>query len=122
MVQQGRPNKKLYSITRQGRERLIEWSSERTDPPPVKDDMMVKLYGLEHVDRSALAEQIAERLRHHEGRLALYERIEGSQYRSVPPDDPRTTGRYLGLQLGLAYERAWIQWCREALSCLESLS
>lgn len=120
--QAGRPDKRLYSITAAGRERLIEWSQETNPPPPVKDDMMVKLYGLEHVDVAAMREQVAQRLTHHRARLALYERIEATSFTDVDTSDPTQVGRLLGLQLGLAYERVWIAWCHDALAALDGLT
>jgi DNA-binding PadR family transcriptional regulator len=121
VVQQGRPNKKVYSITRAGRERLMTWSQESEPPASVKDDMMVKLYGLEHVDVAAMRDQVAERLTHHRARLALYERIEAKSFTNVDPVDPTQVGRLLGLHLGLAYERVWIAWCHDALASLDRL-
>ena len=80
------------------------------------------LYGLEHADVPAVRAQVAERLEQHRRRLALYERIQQAGYADVSPDDAAATGRLLGLKLGLAYERAWIDWCAEALDRLEPLS
>jgi len=122
VVQQGRPNKKVYSITAAGRDRLMRWSQEFEPPASVKDDMMVKLYGLEHVDVAAMREQVAQRLTHHRARLALYERIEATSFTDVDPSDPMKVGRSLGLQLGLAYERVWIEWCHEALASLDRIT
>jgi DNA-binding PadR family transcriptional regulator len=122
VVQQGRPNKKVYSITQAGRERLLQWSRQTHAAPPVKDDLLVKLYGLRDVDVPAVRSQVADRLQQHQQRLALYERIEATAYRDVAPDDAAATGRLLGLQLGLSYERSWIEWCEQALGRLEHLS
>lgn len=122
VVQQGRPNKKVYSITPAGRERLLRWSQESEPPASVKDDMMVKLYGLEHVDVAAMQQQVAERLTHHRARLSLYERIEATSFAAVDPADATQVGRSLGLQLGLAYERVWIAWCQDALVALDPIA
>jgi DNA-binding PadR family transcriptional regulator len=122
VVQEGRPNKKVYSITPAGRARLVAWSREEHPAASVKDDLLVTLYGLEHADIEAVRHQVAERLEQHRRRLALYERIEQASYRDVAPDDPAATGRLLGLELGLAYERSWIDWCASALDRLERLA
>ena len=122
VVQQGRPNKKVYSITPAGRERLLAWSRQTHAAPPVKDDLLVKLYGLGDVDVSAVSSQVAGRLEQHRARLALYEKIEALAYSDVSPDDAAATGRLLGLQLGLSYERSWIEWCEHALGRLQRLS
>lgn len=121
VVQQGRPNKRVYSITPAGRERLLDWSREQHPAASVKDDLLVTLYGLEHVDVAAVHGQVSERLEQHRRRLALYEKIEATVF-TDHRDDPSTTGRVLGLQLGLAYERTWIAWCEDALRRLEALS
>jgi DNA-binding PadR family transcriptional regulator len=120
VVQQERPNKKVYSITPAGRERLLQWSQQHQPAPSVKDDLLVKLYGLQYLDVCAVRSQVAERLEQHRRRLSLYERIEAESYSDVAADDPVATGRLLGLHLGLTYERGWIDWCGEALSMLDA--
>ena len=122
VIQDGRPNKRVYSITAAGRDRLVDWSREEHPAASVKDDLLVTLYGLEHADISAVSRQVADRLEHHRRRLALYERIQQSGYREVAADDAAATGRLLGLELGLAYERSWIEWCAAALDRLGLLS
>ncbi len=122
VVQKGRPNKRVYSITDAGRHRLLQWSRENHAAASVKDDLLVTLYGLEHADVAAVRAQVAERLEQHRSRLALYERIEQAGYSDVSPHDAAATGRLLGLELGLAYERAWIDWCADALARLEPLT
>ncbi len=121
VVQQGRPNKRRYSITAAGRAHLMEWSQQSQTPPPIKDDLLVKLYSLADVDAIAVREQIADRLAGHRDRLRLYQRIADTIYRDVPDDDPAAVGRLLGLRAGLAYEQAWIRWCTDALQRLEPL-
>jgi DNA-binding PadR family transcriptional regulator len=118
VIQHTRPNKRRYSITAAGLERLMAWSQENRPAPPVKDDMMVKLYGLAHVDVAAVADQIGDRLAGHRQRLALYERIEAVVFADLDRSDSAAVGRFLGLRLGLAHERAWIDWCRTALDLL----
>ena len=68
VVQQGRPNKRRYSITAAGRAHLMEWSQQSQTPPPIKDDLLVKLYSLADVDAMAVREQIADRLAGHRDR------------------------------------------------------
>lgn len=121
VLQSGRPNKKVYSITHAGLNRLLEWSRDATPPASVKDDLMVRLYGLDHVDVAAVREQVSARLDHHRARLELYERIRDRSYRDVDPADPGRVGRLLSLQAGIQYERGWIEWCSDALNRLDRL-
>jgi DNA-binding PadR family transcriptional regulator len=120
VVQHGRPNKNLWTITDTGRERVLDWSRASTDLPSIKDDLLVKLYALDHVDRIALAEQIAERGENHRTRLELYERILKTHYDDIDSLDVNQVGKYLGLQLGLRYERGWVDWCDDAVRTLKA--
>jgi DNA-binding PadR family transcriptional regulator len=122
VVQSGKPDKRVYTITEAGRARLVEWSRESHPAPPVKDDLLVTLYGLADVDVGAVAAQITQRLTAHRERLELYERIERTVYADVDGADATAVGRALGLQLGLDYERAWIHWCRHALARLDAFA
>ena len=115
--QTARPNKLVYSITEIGRAALREWSAEATVPRSVKDDLLVRLYALEHVDGQALRTQLCVRLRHHVARLARYEQILEARYSGAPPS-LRRTGRLLVLEMGLRQERALADWCRHALEAL----
>lgn len=117
IVQEGKPNKLVYSITPEGRSSLRTWSSRPSAPPTVKDDLLVRLYALDDVDHAALRADIGLRLEHHRDRLARFERILQKHFsgRALSLHD---TGRRLGLTLGLRYERNWVEWCEEALSAL----
>ncbi len=121
VVQTGRPNKRLWTLTGAGRAHLMEWSRDASRPPSIKDDMMVRLYALAHVDRDALAAQIRERLGTHTEQLALYERILAARYSALDGADADQVGKHLGLQLGLRYESGWIAWCTDALAALSRL-
>lgn len=118
--QTDRPNKVLYTITAAGLERLLAWSGEEAERPPIRDDMVVKLYALDHVDIGALRRQIRARLEDHRKRLALFERIAATRYAHEPMQRAQV-GKLLGLRLGLISERGWITWCEAALGSLARL-
>lgn len=120
VVQRGKPNRILYSITEAGRTALLNWSRQPCAPDPVKDDFLVRLYGLEHMDIDALREHLAQRLEGHRDRLAKFTEIA----EATTPDTLGGLGRLRGLEIGLRYEREWAQWCEETLHALapESLS
>jgi DNA-binding PadR family transcriptional regulator len=120
VIQVGKPNKTVYSITQKGLAHLRLWSRELSDRPPVRDDMLLKLYALDAVDREALATEIAARLTKHRARLALYERFLAERY-CKPRLTVRETGRLMGLKVGLMTERGYVTWCEEALATLARL-
>ncbi|MEM9691881.1 MAG: PadR family transcriptional regulator [Myxococcota bacterium] len=121
VVQSGKPNRIEYALRRAGRKALRHWSREATSPPPVKDDLLVRLYALDDIDLGALRQQLITRRAHHAERLARYETIQKRHFSGAVEDGVRL-GRLLGLELGLRYERGWLEWCEEALERLPTAS
>jgi len=117
--QAGKPNKLVYSITANGRSALKAWSTRPSAPPTIKDDLLVRLYALDHIDRDALRAQVGLRLEHHRERLARYEKILEKHF-SGRILSRRDIGRRLGLTLGMRYERGWVEWCEDALEVLSA--
>ena len=112
--QRGKPNRIIYSITETGREALLTWSRQPCAPDPVKDDFLVRLYGLEHMDVEALREHLLQRLEGHQERLAEFTEIANA----TEPSSIAALGRLRGQQIGLRYEREWAEWCKETLDAL----
>ena len=115
VIQRGRPNRILYSLTPAGREELLEWSRQPSSADSIKDDFLVRLYGLEYVDIDALREDLLLRMEGHQDRLARFKQIANS----IKPTTVMELGRLRGLEIGLRYEREWANWCAETLESLE---
>lgn len=120
VLQSGRPNKTVHTITKRGRERIRTWSRETSDRPALRDNMLVKLYALDQVDLDALKNEIADRLLKHRTRLQIYERILAKRY-SGRRMGLHQTGWLLGLRIGLTIERGYVGWCEDALATLAAL-
>jgi DNA-binding PadR family transcriptional regulator len=121
VIQTGRPNKLVHTITPSGLAALKTWSQRPSAPAPIKDDLLVRFYALEHVDIPALRVQLAQRLELHSDRLHRFQAILQRHY-SGKPLNLSQTGRLLGLRMGLRYEQACIDWCQEALQSLPESS
>ncbi len=117
VIQADRPNKTIYTISRRGLDQIRSWSRDLTDRPPVRDNMLLKLYALDRIDLDALATEISNRLDRHRARLAVYEEILAKRY-SGRQLGTRATGRLLGLKVGLMTERGYVSWCEEALATI----
>ena len=118
VVQTGKPNKLVYTLTDDGKAALRHWAARPSSPPSIKDDMLVRLCALEAVDIEPMRADLMARLEHHRDRLARYERVLTKRF----PDGARTlddTGKLLALHLGLRHERAVVEWCEEALQTLQ---
>ena len=121
VVQSGKPNKLVYTLTAEGRAALKHWAARPSVPPSIKDDLLVRLYALDGVDIEALRTDLMARLEHHRDRCERYERMLNKRFSDgiAPPTD---LGKMLNLRLGMRHERVVVEWCEEALDALSALS
>jgi len=117
VVQSGKPNKLVYTLTPEGRAALRHWAARPSTPASIKDDLLVKLYALDSVDIDPLRDDLMARLEHHRDRCARYERILGKRFPEGTAD-VADLGKLLALRLGVRHERAVVEWCEEALQAL----
>jgi DNA-binding PadR family transcriptional regulator len=117
VVQSGKPNKLVYTLTSEGRAALRQWAARPSSPASVKDDLLVRLYALDSVDLEPMRADLMARLEYHRDRFARYERILKKRF----PNGAATlddTGKLLLLRMGLRHERNVAEWCEEALEVL----
>jgi DNA-binding PadR family transcriptional regulator len=119
VVQSGKPNKLVYTLTTEGKVALRQWAARPSSMSSVKDDLLVRLYALDSVDIDPLRADLMARLEYHRDRLSRFEHILKSRFRNGA-ESLRDTGRLLGLRMGLRYERAVAEWCEEALHTLSA--
>ena len=121
VVQSGKPNKLVYTLTSEGRAALRHWAARPSSPASIKDDLLVRLYALDSVDIDPLRDDLMARLEYHRDRFARYERILKKRFPqgTAPPAD---TGKLLGLRIGLRHERMVAEWCEEAIEALSAIS
>jgi len=115
----GRP-RHVYSINDRGREALADWQRKPTDPPPVRIELLLKLFFGARCDRATNRQQI---LAYREQMVRDLER-----YRSIGERLPSERGAHDGLPYWLLTLRfgerdrmAHIEWCDEALAVLDEL-
>ena len=121
VVQSGKPNKMVYTLTSEGKAALRHWAARPSSPPSIKDDLLIRLYALDSVDIEPLRTDLMARLEHHRDRFLRYERILNKRF----PDgtaSPADTGKLLGLRAGLRYERNISEWCEEAIEALSAIT
>lgn len=120
VVQEGKPDKNVYAITEQGRQELVEWLLRKSDPPRVRNDLLMRAFFL-----GELADDEAEAffLRCIEERRSFLESLDGAKeaievYEALL-DDP-AKARYWAMTLDYGYRmaRAEIEWAED---CIEGL-
>lgn len=118
VAQTGKPDKRVYAITPQGRAALDAWLARPVGPEPVRESLMVKVRGAALLGVDAVLEEIKRHREVHADKLALFRQIEREDFGQGPGDDRKTRCRYLALRSGLLYHESWVSWCDEALALL----
>ena len=121
VVQSGKPNKLVYTLTREGRAALRLWAAQPSTPPTSKDDLLVRVYALDSIDIAPLCADLVARRDYHRARLARYERVLAKRF-AHGAASLADTGKLLTLRLGLRYERALTEWCEDALETISACS
>jgi len=121
VVQSGKPNKMVYTLTSEGKAALRHWAARPSSPASIKDDLLVRLYALDSVDIEPLRDDLMARLEYHRDRFARFERILNKRFPEGTAS-PADTGKLLGLRIGLRYERTVAEWCEEAIDALSAIA
>ena len=123
--QQKRPDKRVFHLTAAGREAIDEFIRSETAPTVVRDDLLVKVAGLDEENRAEVAAAVRGRLAHHQGTLDAYVELRDvslsgtseEEFLAGGPGQPGF-GPYLTLLRGIAFERESVRWAREVLRLL----
>lgn len=110
VVQAGRPDKTVYSLTAAGREALSLWVMGESRYTAVKDDLMVKLYNLDTGNLDHIAGEVQSRITSIESQLALYERIRSRGYAHPERLSLRRKGIHQVLKAGIASAEQTLSW------------
>ena len=122
VVQDRRPNKRMFSITEAGQAALREWLETPPRPLATKDDLLVRMAAVEEMDPLVAIDHLRRRRDHALSRLATYREIEQLVLRGRAEVDylrtARHIGSYLTLHKGIGYELERADWCDWAIQAI----
>lgn len=111
----GKPESKLYHLTPLGLAELQTWIAASSDPAPVRDTLLVKLYAGNAVAPAVLLGELTQQRAKHAARLAVYQAIESQYFANPAGLDYAQRLVWLTLQAGLMYEQQRLAWCDLAM-------
>lgn len=118
VIQDGRPDKKVYQLSDDGREALAKWVATPTPVTPLRNELGVKIRGAEHGDLAAIILELEQYRADSQRLLGLYEGFAAKDY----PDPDTLTGRklhqHLVLRGGIRAAHSVVQWCDEVIAGL----
>ncbi len=123
MPQVGKPDKKIFTITKAGRAALAAWLSEPLDQtPPTKSPVLLKLFFLGALDKADILAQMRCQLEAQRARLKRYQ-LETSRYIRQARRSAGFTQQAvlweLIRQYGALQTQTSIQWLEQALRVVE---
>ncbi len=117
--QDGRPDKKVYTLSEAGRRELRDWVGRPAGAWRLRDELSVKIRAASFGDVEAVIATVKARRELFADYLAAYE-----GYADEFPDPASLHGsklhRYLVLRGGITLADAMVAWCDEVIAGLES--
>ncbi|CAH0541688.1 PadR family transcriptional regulator [Vibrio marisflavi] len=120
--QEGKPDRKVYSITDLGRSALGEWFDQPTAHPTIRDEFSAKLMACSVQASGPYRVQLAELVEESYKLVAHYQEIEAAYYSTPSTLDKQQRLERLTLRRNLLVRQAWIQWAEEVLSELDAMA
>jgi PadR family transcriptional regulator, regulatory protein AphA len=121
--QQGKPDKKVYTLLPSGLQALQNWVVSPTPPLEVRSEFLIKAHSLWLADAEQALPQFREHRRYHLEHLAAYEanlaEMEERWGGSLAFSNTQEFGDYLTVRRGVSYEREYVAWLEWAIAILE---
>ncbi|MEU8247623.1 PadR family transcriptional regulator [Nonomuraea sp. NPDC048916] len=123
VVQRGRPNKRVFTVTEAGLGELAAFTAAPGRPLLIRDDLAVKVHAVDLLDPAPVVAQLRERAAEAAAKLAIFEktllRMRGDLDEQAFLRQGERVGPYLSCLAGCRLEREMRDWC---LSTARTLS
>ncbi|MEV6306336.1 PadR family transcriptional regulator [Actinoplanes sp. NPDC051861] len=122
--QDGRPDKRAYSVAATGQAELITWLRAPVQPEAVRHELAVKIRGAAFDDaegRAALVDEVRRYRAEHEATLHRYLTGEKRDFPAGAELDAGQRLQHVVLRGGIAYERMLLDWLDDVLTTLREL-
>ena len=117
--QDGRPDKKLYSITKEGKEMLTQWIAKPSEPTAIREEVLVKVLAAHLVAPEIIIAELKRRHQIHSQNLAACKEKEQEFLAHESELSIEEKCIYLTLRRGIRYETEWVAWCEEAIAMFQ---
>ncbi|WP_287129094.1 PadR family transcriptional regulator [Candidatus Cyanaurora vandensis] len=114
--QLGRLDKKIYSLTPQGQQHLVDWLQRPTEPTVIREDLGVMGLAGHLIPPQAVVRELGRRRALHAEKLRQMQTLTTT----LPMGSPESKDLYMHLILrrAIRYQEDWVAWCDEALQAI----
>ena len=119
--QNGKPDRRIYSITEKGRERLTEWLAVPPQPEIPRNEMLLKLFFGEQIPTEILIGYVESMAKQ---RRALLELLERAEREEIDKNQRYPGAPYwrMAAHYGQMEMRAHLHWAKETLAELNKIA
>jgi DNA-binding PadR family transcriptional regulator len=122
--QQGKPDKKVYTISPTGLQELRIWVISPTPLLEVRSEFLIKAHSLWLADAEEALPHFREHVRYHREHLVAYEanlaEMEEHWGARIALLHTQEFGDYLTVKRGVSYEQEYLSWLEWAMTILEA--
>ncbi|MGA6161786.1 PadR family transcriptional regulator [Amycolatopsis magusensis] len=123
VVQETRPNKRLFRVTDAGRAELEKFAAVASKPSFIRDDLLVKVQVADLIGTGPVIEQLEERTSAAEAKIELLSKLLRDLRGDASEEEFLRRGERIGPYLtclrGLAFEQEHRDWCLRIAAVLK---
>jgi DNA-binding PadR family transcriptional regulator len=117
--QPGRLDKKIYSITEQGQQELLNWLTKPCEPSAIREDLGVMGLAGHLVPAQVVIREIERRRQLHLGMVQQVKKLDEHFAKHLDSLELRELYMHLIIRRAIRYQEDWVAWCDEALQAIE---
>jgi len=121
--QDGKPDKKIYSITDNGIDELKKWILTQPETPKVKDPFLMQSFFMDNIPADDVISQLKYYQKERQQRLDKMKRTVQEKWDSINERNVMTSRILMSaavLKRGIEQEIEYIKWCEETIQLVES--
>lgn len=123
VVQENRPNKRLFRVTDAGRAELEDFAAAPSKPSFIRDDLLVKVQSADRIGTAPVIAQLEERAAAAEAKIELLGKLLRGMRGEMDEAEfllrGERVGGYLTCLRGLAFEEGHRDWCLRIAAVLK---
>ncbi|MFE0021055.1 PadR family transcriptional regulator [Amycolatopsis sp. NPDC059021] len=124
VIQETRPNKRLFTVTGAGVAELERFAAAPAKPSFIRDDLMVKVQAADAVDTAEVIRQLEERIQLADAKIEVFDkllqRMRGEHDEETFLREGDRVGPYLTCLRGRQFEAEHRAWCVRAAAVLRA--
>jgi DNA-binding PadR family transcriptional regulator len=116
--QPGRLDKKIYSITEQGQQELLNWLTKPCEPTAMREDLGVMGLAGHLVSPQVVISEIERRRQLHLEMVEQVKKLDEHFAKHLDSLELKNLYMHLIIRRGIRYQQDWVAWCDEALEAI----